>query len=90
MIRLNKTSAGTQSNTIKLSLNSKRIVDNGVTSYFFIKVVNDMTKDEDDICQLGKLHFATSLQSEVTYTEYTPQPANNENILNTNSVYIKI
>ena len=149
MIRLNKTSAGTQSNTIKLSLNSKRIVDNGVTSYFFIKVVNDMTKneqfvyptlsstttrfvtftftmvdsgasasqfrfthegfhtytmynvtsnsltsdeslDQDDICQLGKLHFATSLQSEVTYTEYTPQPANNENILNTNSVYIKI
>lgn len=149
MIRLTKTSTGTINNTIKLSLNSKRLINKGTTSYFFIKVVNDMTKDEqfayptvssttarfvtftftmvdsnasasqfrfthegfhtytmynitngtltsdasldeDDICQLGKLHFATSLQSEVTYTEYTPNTANNENILNDNTVYIKI
>ena len=149
MIRLSKTSSGTQSNTIKLSLNSKRLIDSSVTSYFFIKVVNDMTKDEqfayptvasttarfvnftftmvdsgasasqlrfthegfhtytmynvrlnnltsDDslteanVCEQGKLFFDTTEQSEVTYTQYTPNSANNENILNDNTVYIKI
>ena len=149
MIRLSKTSTGTQSNTVNLSLNSKRLIDNGSTSFFFIKVVNDMTKDEqfvyptvasttarfvtftftmvdsspsaaqfkfthegfhtytlyniasgslsnDDtlteanICQQGKLFFDTSLQSEVTYTQYTPADDKNENILNYNTVYIKI
>ena len=149
MIRLSKTSSGTVNNTIKLSLNSKRTISAGSTSYFFIKVVNDMTKDEQfvyptvasttarfvtftftmvdsspssgqfnfthegfhtytmynvtsnsltnddslestDICQQGKLFFATTLQSEVTYTQYTPADDNNENILNNNTVYIKI
>lgn len=149
MIRLNKTSTGTQSNTIKLSLNSKRLYNSSVTSYFFIKVVNDMTKDEQfayptvasttsryvtftftmvdsgasasqlrfthegyhtytmynirlndltsddtltsaDICEQGKLYFNTTLQEEVTYTQYTPLAENNDNILNNNTVYLKI
>jgi hypothetical protein len=149
MIRLNKTSTGTQSNTIKLSLNSKRLYDSSITSYFFIKVVNDMTKDEQfayptvasttsryvtftftmvdsgasasqlrfthegyhtytmynirlndltsddtltsaDICEQGKLYFNTTLQEEVTYTQYTPLAENNDNILNNNTVYLKI
>lgn len=149
MIRLNKTSTGTQSNTIKLSLNSKRLYDSSITSYFFIKVINDMTKDEQfvyptvasttsryvtftftmvdsgasasqfrfthegyhtytmynvrlndltsddtltsaDICEQGKLYFNTTLQEEVTYTQYTPLAENNDNILNNNTVYLKI
>ena len=64
MIRLNKTSTGTQSNTIKLSLNSKRLYDSSITSYFFIKVVNDMTKDE----QFAYPTVASTTSRYVTFT----------------------
>ena len=72
-----------------------RFTHEGYHTYTMYNVrLNDLTSDDTltsaDICEQGKLYFNTTLQEEVTYTQYTPLAENNDNILNNNTVYLKI
>ena len=66
----------------------------GYHKYTVYNVLNTRHTDDSgissSIIEQGKLYYATVQQEEVTYSTYTPLPENNDNILNNNTVYLKI